>query len=202
MPKEKRYDRAPAFRLTPLGQEMVAKNKGLCGRVARKYMGRGLSFEELMSAGYEGLCHAAAHFNAAKGWRFSTYSAAWIARFILTDLWDHRTILLPKTRPKGAELLAYYERHRARRSCVPIHDRVAARADATDVGDEEKAALREAIAALPPHYRDLIERRLCGQKCAEIGAPLGKTRQAVQKMEVRAHKMIRRACSAVAGDGP
>src|SRR5207244_4314740 len=64
--------------LTPLGQQTAAKNLGIAYLAARRHPGRGLTFDEKLSAAFMGLCNAAACYNPNRGTEFSTY-AYWCA---------------------------------------------------------------------------------------------------------------------------
>lgn len=56
----------------------IAANQGLVGWVANGYLDRGMTREELVSAGNVGLLKAAARFDVRKGFKFSTYAVWWI----------------------------------------------------------------------------------------------------------------------------
>jgi RNA polymerase primary sigma factor len=57
---------------------MVRANLRLVVNIARRYFGRGLSHEDLVSEGNLGLMRAVEGFDATLGIRFSTYAAYWI----------------------------------------------------------------------------------------------------------------------------
>lgn len=55
-------------------EALVAENLGLVRASAKKLSGKGVEYEELYSAGCEGLVKAADRFDATLGYRFSTYA--------------------------------------------------------------------------------------------------------------------------------
>lgn len=53
---------------------LVEDNLGLVGALARRFIGKGIEYEDLYSAGCVGLCKAANRFDETKGFQFSTYA--------------------------------------------------------------------------------------------------------------------------------
>lgn len=75
---------------------LITTNLRLVISVARKYVGRGLDIDDLVSEGNLGLMRAAEKFDRHKGLRFSTYAVHWIRQAILRALANTaRTIRLP-----------------------------------------------------------------------------------------------------------
>ena len=67
-------------------EELIRANIGIVTRVARKYLGRGLSLQDLMQEGYIGLLRAIEKFDYRRGHRFVTYAAWWIRSLITRAL--------------------------------------------------------------------------------------------------------------------
>jgi RNA polymerase primary sigma factor len=77
-------------------ERLVRSNTRLVISVARKYMGRGLPFLDLIQEGNIGLLRAIRNFDYKRGFKFSTYATWWIRQAITRALAEQsRTIRLP-----------------------------------------------------------------------------------------------------------
>lgn len=75
---------------------MIKSNLGLVINVAKKFLGRGLSFDDLIMEGNIGLMKAVDKFIPKKGFRFSTYAVWWIRQSIERGILNSgRLIRLP-----------------------------------------------------------------------------------------------------------
>lgn len=74
----------------------IERNLRLVIKVARKYTGQGISFQDLIQEGNLGLIKAVDKFDVTKGYKFSTYATCWIRQSIQRSLGDKsRNIRLP-----------------------------------------------------------------------------------------------------------
>ncbi len=84
------------YRAQESRQVLIRSNLRLVVSVAKRYLGRGSSFLDLIQEGNLGLLRAVSKFDPSRGYKFSTYATWWIRQSISRSIADQaRTIRIP-----------------------------------------------------------------------------------------------------------
>ena len=138
-------------------KQLVQANLRLVVSIAKKYIGQGVLFMDLVQEGSLGLIKAAEKFDYKKNFKFSTYATWWIKQTIIRAISNHsRTIRIPvhmlekiRKYKKACSIAAYDE-------SMDVDDETISRISGLDSKkiDEVKNALKKEPVSLDTYVTD------------------------------------------------
>jgi RNA polymerase primary sigma factor len=142
-------------------EQLILANLRLVVSIAKKYVGRGMSFLAITQEGNIGLMRAVEKFEYERGFKFSTYATWWIRQAVTRAIADQaRTIRIPVHMVEAINLL-----HRVSRSLLQELGR-----EPTIEEIAEAMSRGQEVVVTPKKVREIIK---ASQQAVSLETPIG-----------------------------
>jgi len=185
----------PENSLTPAERaELIESARPFARMIARFYLGRGLSFEDLESAAVDGLWKASRHFDQDRGTKFLTYAGRWCHQRVQKAIRDQKRFGM-RMIPVGGRVRIVIGKGRNTDPDAPaLFERAAARSAHPIEAIAGKEVWDRFMKLLTPRLRDVAFLRYReGLTLEETGDALGVTRERIRQLEEQLLDRLKRA---------